>query len=193
MTTKTCACCGLQKSVSAFGKNKNHSMGLQNRCRSCRSAAAKDYYRRVKPKVAAKYAAQKTEVLLARSKYYEANREQKLQYLAEYRQKNAAYLKVTRTANQWRVTRAQAARRAKIKHASVPLSLALQAEIDGMYRFCSLFAGFEVDHIVPLSGKTVSGLHAPWNLQVLPEQENRKKKNRFDLTTWPAQGEIAHV
>jgi hypothetical protein len=40
---------------------------------------------------------------------------------------------------------------------------------------------WDVDHIVPLQGELVSGLHVPWNLRVIRSEDNRKKNNKYHV------------
>lgn len=72
-------------------------------------------------------------------------------------------------------------RRAYIKRATPPwLTAEQKAEIRGFYiRAAAMPGEWHVDHIRPLRGKTVCGLHVPWNLQILPGDDNRRKRNVF--------------
>ena len=42
----------------------------------------------------------------------------------------------------------------------------------------------EIDHIIPLQGKLISGLHVHNNLQILTQSENRSKKNSIKNVIW---------
>lgn len=52
-------------------------------------------------------------------------------------------------------------------------------EIKAFYNACP--AGMHVDHIIPLQGEKVSGLHVLENLQYLSAVENVQKRNKFEI------------
>ena len=69
---------------------------------------------------------------------------------------------------QWRAARAQRIP-AWADHDKIRAFYRLAAE------FSKLYVPHHVDHIVPLNGELVSGLHVENNLQVIPAQDNLRK------------------
>lgn len=92
------------------------------------------------------------------------------------RARRAEYMVRYRAAHPETHRRNQSLRRAKISHAT-PV-WANQTLIKAMYA-AARNHGLEVDHIVPLKGRLVSGLHVENNLQLLTPQQNKRKGNHY--------------
>ena len=54
-----------------------------------------------------------------------------------------------------------------------------RSKIKEFYKNCP--KGMVIDHIIPLQGKLVSGLHVHTNLQYLTQKENSVKLNKFSF------------
>jgi hypothetical protein len=82
----------------------------------------------------------------------------------------------------------QAFRRAKVREATPPwLTKEHRHQISLIYKEALRLSQetgvmYHVDHIVPLAGKEVSGLHVPWNLQAIPAVDNHRKSNKLEFT-----------
>ena len=77
-------------------------------------------------------------------------------------------------------------RTAKMHRCPIWLTVEHLQEMKDIYAECSLIqeqtgVKHHVDHIQPLQGKDRSGLHVPWNLQILTASENIAKSNNVKL------------
>jgi hypothetical protein len=93
------------------------------------------------------------------------------EYLEKSRSKSREWPAKNRAAHRAKIAR----RRAALKQAS-PVWADKKAILE-VYKTCPI--GYHVDHIVPLNGKNVCGLHVHWNLQHLPAKENLSKGNKL--------------
>jgi len=157
--------------------------------------------RKAKERAAAWYAANKQKAKETREK----NKQAKAEYMKKWRSENKDKVKEHKAKSQkknmaaalvrtkrYRETDkgrlvAQAVRdsyRKRVKEQS--LNMYDKAAIIEIYKKCkeiSMMTGesYEVDHIIPIKGELVSGLHVSWNLRVITAKENRTKSNKFSV------------
>jgi hypothetical protein len=125
--------------------------------------------------VAAEYRKHNQDILASKAReHYVINADKCRKRLSDYRKNNPE--KFLALVNKRRAT--------KLNATPEWLTSADFAEIEELYlcaRMFKLYTGedYHVDHIVPLQGKNVCGLHVPWNLQVIPAKENLSKSNKI--------------
>ena len=127
---------------------------------------------------------------------------ERLEASPEYRKENRGQIRLNskkwREANKGKKNVDTAKRRAaKIQRMPKWLTEDEKERISCYYQLAAMRTresehSWHVDHIVPLQGKNVSGLHSPWNLKVIPAQENMNKGNRYgnQLDVAPLAGRV---
>ena len=82
------------------------------------------------------------------------------------------------------VAKREAAKKQRTPNWLSPTDLWMIQEIYTLASLRSDYTGisWHVDHIIPLQGENVSGLHIPINLQVIPAVENIKKSNIYEVS-----------
>jgi hypothetical protein len=133
-------------------------------------------------------AANPEKVKAAKKKYADNNQEAVRQRITNWREVNKERMKAARKA--WRdankhksqayVRKRQAAQKKRVPNWVTRDDFWLMEEVYELAVLRTKMFGFrwDVDHILPLQGKTVSGLHVPLNLQVIPSVVNSSKGAR---------------
>ncbi len=107
--------------------------------------------------------------------YREKHKKEKAVYDKNFSKENAAYRNSLKSAN-----------RAKRKQRIVPwdkeLTDFVTIEAYDLAKLRNKVTGisWHVDHVIPLCGKNICGLHVWNNLRVIPASENLRKGNRID-------------
>jgi 5-methylcytosine-specific restriction endonuclease McrA len=185
---KTCKRCGRDKPPAAFSPRADAKDGLAYWCTPCKTEATKAGPRR--KQVVQGYRMRNIDACAVRvaasvakdpARYAAKARESAARRHRE-NPEHVRALKRRTYANNREAEIARVRRRQGRIRAVMPwVTQAHSAEMQGVYRFCSLFPAFEVDHIVPLNGKQVSGLHVPENLQALTVRANRQKGATYEV------------
>jgi hypothetical protein len=190
---KKCCKCKDQKELTEFYKNKAQKDGLSTVCKYCDKAASLLWAKNNPEKINARnaiWAKNNPEKGRQRTKKWRTSNLEKAKAKArELRAQNLenylASVKKWQAKNKPIVNFHIAKRRASKKKACPSWLSAIDlAQIQEFYDLAlakTMQTGVKhnVDHVVPLQGKNVSGLHVPWNLQVITAKENFSKGNKF--------------
>jgi len=176
MPAKTCSKCGKAKLPQDFHKDSRASDKLYSHCKSCHRKYTKRH-RQENKEYYKKYREENRKTIVEYGKKWrEENREAKLEYHKKYYQENKIRFRMYSAERESR----------KVQATPPWLCRDLKKEMEEIYATCP--EGYHVDHIVPIKGETVCGLHVPWNLQHLPAEENIAKGNRY----WPDMWELEY-
>lgn len=201
--TKVCTKCKIEKELSEFGKKSASHDGLRSGCKMCAAEHLRVYCAANKERLAARrreYDNKNAEKIAAyyrekRAADREGHREACRKYHSENKDKRVVYLlnNKERIDNCRRehykkhpgkmvalTNKRRAAKLCRTPPWADPVLITLLYDAAKAFDFFNPFTAHHVDHVIPLRGDTVSGLHVHNNMQILTAGENLSKGNRFD-------------
>lgn len=177
---KRCIACKKRRALSQYYARDNTKDGLSGTCKLCYRARRRERYRERREeeiKYSAEYAKKNLEAHAANSR----------RSYRKHRKKRLAAMKAFKSRLVQSDRGYSAARNA--------MSMAaLSNRVPGWAKFRDFLpvynesarkgANHVVDHIVPLRGRMVCGLHVAYNLRVITRLRNARKANSFDPETY---------
>jgi hypothetical protein len=190
---KKCLVCDQEKPLNEFYKRTDSPDGYRNDCKECRKRSSlRNFYANSESKNAKNMEAywkrkEKTPNLWAG--VYAKRRDKSLQQSKDYYAANTEAIKSRQRL--WSKTNRGLAnslsKKYKLKKLNATPSWLNESQlllIKCKYQVAAMLnvhgvEPWHVDHIIPIRGKDVCGLHVPWNLQVIPAKDNLSKGNRI--------------
>lgn len=200
---KTCCSCRCKKSATLefFPKDSSRKDLLSPRCKDCFSQYRAKNKDRINKKVKELTALNKDKYLVKQIAWRQEHRQEAADRarawgvtnngVPEVKQRRAIYGKKWRSENPHKNV-AKSVKRRAVKESRTPCWFDQDhawviEEAAALAKLRAQMVGgvWHVDHIYPLAGVLVSGLHIMDNIQVVPASFNIKKSNRFNPTVGP--------
>lgn len=161
--------CNLEKTFDHFHKG-NGSYGLKSRCKECCKIS---YKKRSKEQANEYYKLNADKLRLYKAAYYKANINKERKVRRKFDQQNKAVKSAREMKRYCGQLRATPPWLTKEHLQQIKEFYLLRDELTKKTGIAH-----HVDHIMPLRGKILCGLHVPWNLQVITEKQNVQKSNK---------------
>ena len=166
-----CKHCGVDKPIEDFKKNKICKSGYEGTCKACTQLRQKrwehTHHEQHRDNQLRWRSENREQYQKAKYNWYDRNREHVNAKSVQYAKDNAG----------WK--RSATAKRRAVLLQAIP-SWADMKKIQAIYEEAKQ-RGLVVDHIIPLQGKLVCGLHVENNMQLLTASENSQKHNKFNV------------
>lgn len=175
VATKVCNGCGKEKAKSEYHKRtlSSGNLSVADKCKVC-----------MKLRNQKRYAEKADHIKKVNKSWREQNKEYYHNRFQQNRDEYLSWLRSWSEENPGRVKAKDRRRKVRNKLAFVPW--ADLDKINAAYKLAKELTEqtgipHHVDHIIPLQGKLVSGLHVEYNLAVIPAKDNLIKGNKYGV------------